>query len=194
MGHQDRARHPCAGGVAQRLRPVPDVPGRPRASRGRFLRLSICDFLPVPNVPIKDTYLPRSEGHTARSCNARVVSPTAPPYRPKSGTLGTEAVSRVPAPNCRPQIFRGRTARNGDVPKGPGEPPLQRVLPRIGQRSRKEPDMKRAPIRNEGALRCQWCAKTLPGPDPLKPRLPRSGRFSEHSPAPVRVVKEDNVS
>ncbi len=36
---------------------------------------------------------------------------------------------------------------------------------------------------------CSWCARELPGPDPLRPRPPRSGTFKEGAAGPVRVVK-----
>ncbi len=36
---------------------------------------------------------------------------------------------------------------------------------------------------------CSWCARCLPGPDPLRPRPPRSGTFKEGAAGPVRVLK-----
>ncbi len=35
---------------------------------------------------------------------------------------------------------------------------------------------------------CSSCARWLPGPDPLRPRPPRSGTFKEGAAGPVRVV------
>ncbi len=49
--------------------------------------------------------------------------------------------------------------------------------------------MRRTTIWKEGPPHCERCGKPLPGHDPLRPLLPLSGRFGEHSPAPVRVVK-----
>ncbi len=35
---------------------------------------------------------------------------------------------------------------------------------------------------------CSWCRRELPGPDPLRPRPPRSGRYREGAAGPVRVA------